>query len=311
MKPCRWSALAIIFFFCFSVLAPVPLAAMDEQRKGSRFESFKEFWKNDWNQTKKDFISIRLTLYKLRKDLFSRGRSSWGTSFEKLKGNLLEKASTTINEIGPREFQRMVFEATGQQVLGDIDEDSNKQMLSAKMINEIGHTFDVVATDIINGSKSDLEEVLNNTESIITSLRKGDSQEEVGANLRKKVDKKSSPKKFFKTAYKVLMAVFMAASVGAISLVSLGFLSAAIAGGSIVFTALGGAMTIACIVGIVKYVKEGIAAIKYNLAVPAEVMPAAPVEAVFGAPVISASFTTSFPMVTVPLNFQFNLGGAY
>jgi len=323
----------VIFFFAFSVLAPMPLAAADnlyhqaqnnvqrqaqmtddDSRFQNQFRSFKEFWKNDWQQTKNDFISIKLKLYKLRKDLFNRNRSSWAKTLDKLKGNLLTKASDTIDEIGPRNFHRMVFEVSGQKLLqlnADIDSPVSDQVLAAKMMKEISTTFDAVASDLSKAGPEELDQVLEQTEAIVDRLKKGDSQEDISIALQNEVNmaehgnghSQGKTKRFFKAAYRVFMALFMTASVGAISLVSLGFLSAAVAGGSILFAALGTAATIACIIGVVKYMKEGIAAIK-------------------GKPSLTYSLSTKgigtgkllVPMnfeFNVPMNFQFNMKGAY
>jgi hypothetical protein len=339
MKPGRWSALAIIFFFCFSVFAPLPLSAMEpaqlsamesaplsamesasspkmeEEGLKTRASSFTEFFKNDWTQTKKDFFIMKIKLLKLRQDLVSKKSSSWDSTFNNLKENLLEKTGKTIDELGPRNFHRMVFEVTGQAVLPSISDETSDQVLAALMMKEIHEVFDTVCNDMAKGSREELESVLNDTETILNRLKNGETEEELAASLKKDVfaatngevfsDGPQAPgttvkasrgsfKTVFKAVYKTLMAVFMCAAVGAIGLVSLGFLSAAIAGGSIVFGALGGAATIACVVGVIKYIKEGFHAIK-----PGTTSGEGEVSSI------------KRSILIVPSNFEFQLRGAY
>ena len=61
---------------------------------------------------------------------------------------------------------------------------------------------------------------------------------------------------FFKAAWKVLRTLFFCAALGALGMVSLGFIAYGLTVEFFAFTAVGGAMAIASLVGIVRYVVQ-------------------------------------------------------
>ena len=264
MKPCRWSSLVVICLFVFSVLAPYPLAAAENSSTSINLHRFDHFFgSSSAGERFNDGAFAKLGLLKLRKDLDSKSRSSWGAALRTLKEKMLTKASETIDEHGAEQFRQMVLDITGQSLLENVPSGASEQVLSSLLMKEISANCDLVSAAIEDSSRAELEEVLSTTESIVDRINNGATDEELAQSLNVSSSSESThtgPKgrRVIKKVFKVLMSVFMCAAVGAIGLVSLGFLAAAVTGGSILLSAAGGAVTIACIVGIFKYIKEAI-----------------------------------------------------
>ena len=225
-----------------------------------------QFLKNDWEQTKKDFARIKLKMYQLRKDLFSKSGSR-KNPFEKLRAGLMKRASDSIDEMGASAFRQKVKEVAGVDILPHAPANANDQMLRGLLIRNIEETFDSVAHEMATADRKDLEKVIDDAEVVVNKIHKGATPEEVIQDLGREHLQGITPdgakasggaKKVFKAIWTVVRTLFMVAAVGAIGMVTLGFMVYGLSAQVFLFTAVGGAATVACLVGIIYYIYKGI-----------------------------------------------------
>ncbi len=255
----------------------------EEQSKAS-WQGFKDFWKNDWEQTKadmrgvgeflkrdweqtkKDFVSIKLKMYQLRKNLFSKGGSR-KNPFEKLRSGLMKRASDAIDEMGASGFRNKIKEVAGVDILPNALQNADDQMLRGLLIRNIEETFDSVAHEMANADRKQLEKVIDDAEVVVNKIHKGATPEEVIEDLKRDHLASVTPdgakasggtKKVFKAIWTVVRTLFMVAAVGAIGMVTLGFMVYGLSAQVFLFTAVGGAATVACLVGVIYYIYQGI-----------------------------------------------------
>jgi len=218
----------------------------------------------DWQQTRQNVLGIELKMVEMRQNIAKKGLFGFNP-IAKLRQGLLKRASDAIDELGVEGFRAKVREVAGVDLVPDAPEGASEQLVHGLLMRTIETTFDEVADELSHGSQADIEAALDEAEGVIGQIQKGAEPETVAAGLKERHmadlpgegEKASTTfKSVFKAVFRVARTLFFVAALGAVGMVSLGFLAAAITGESLVFSAVGGAALIACLVGIVKYIRD-------------------------------------------------------
>ncbi len=273
MRPRRITCLATVFCFCFAVLAPTPLAAAENAQRLS-LSSVKEFLVKDWAQSKSDMkrlgdflardfartradfsaVRARLATLKLAASAKDRG-GQLRDHLQRLRETLADRLSSTIDEMGVRQFAATVEKISGAPLVAGA-EGMDERMVRARMTRQLG--------EMERSEPGEVVETVKEADGLVEQMSRGATPEQLVDSLRARHFGPDDGKKvsrgpgFFKAVAAAIKTLFMVSACGAISLVSLGFLSYGLASGGLVFVAAGGAAVVACLYGVVYYIAQGI-----------------------------------------------------
>ncbi|MBI4860370.1 MAG: hypothetical protein HY815_08920 [Candidatus Riflebacteria bacterium] len=274
MRPGRVTCLLTAIFFAWSVLAPAPLAAA----QASRLSGVKEFLIKDWERTrsdlrrvgeflardfartKADLSAVRSRLASLKLVASSKDRGDrMRELMQGVRERLVDRLDATIDEMGVREFAAMVARFTGKPVVA-AGEDADGRLMKARLVRSFDQAFQTVTDDMARKGPGALVDAVREADDIVEQIGRGATPGQVAEVLQARHlgpggDRDAVRKVgFFRALGKVLNTLFMVASCGALSLVSLGFMAYGLTTGGLFFTATGGAAVAACLYGMVFYV---------------------------------------------------------
>lgn len=281
MRPSRITCLATVFCFCFAVLAPAPLAAAENAQRLS-LSSVKEFLVKDWAQSKSDMkrlgdflardfartradfsaVRARLATLKLAASAKDRG-GQLRDHLQRLRETLADRLNSTIDEMGVRQFAATVEKISGAPLVAGA-EGKDERMVRARMTRQLDEAFLVVTGEMERSEPGEVVETVKEADGLVEQMSRGATPEQLVESLRARHFGPDDGKKvsrgpgFFKAVAAAIKTLFMVSACGAISLVSLGFLSYGLASGGLVFVAAGGAAVVACLYGVVYYIAQGI-----------------------------------------------------
>lgn len=280
MRPGRIISLLTVFFFSFAVLAPIPLAAAENQR-ASGLSAVKDFLVKDWAQTRGDLrrlgdfldrdfartradvsaVHARLVSLKLATSAGDRG-GRLRDRLQRLREMLADRLDATIDEMGVHQFAATVEKIAGAPIVqgaAGMDE----SLVRARVARSFDEAFEVVAGEMEQSGPRATFEAIREADGVVNQMSLGATPEQVVETLKtrhfgpdgNKFKDRRAPG-FFSAVSTVLKTLFMLAACGAISLVSLGILSYGLATGGLLFVAAGGAAVGACLYGIIFYVAD-------------------------------------------------------
>ncbi len=148
------------------------------------------------------------------------------------------------------------------------------------MLRKFDKDFSVLAPALLNGG-SDVEDALERTEAIASDISAGQMTEAVvGRHLQPLMKERTAKRRgvgFFKATLKILRTLFFCAALGVFGIISVGIIAYGLTVEFFLFTAVGGGLAIACLVGMINYVVRCIKDLKAE-PVPASPLPAMDME---------------------------------
>lgn len=262
------SALTCLVFACTVLLPP---AAMARPRKVESLQAVDGmsptparvgFWhrvgrwfKKDWQRTRAEFTKIRQRIGSWRRRLV--GKEGQEERLAELQALLSSAMGKAMDEMGPRSFLQAMEGAAGAPVLPGLSEDLPPHQLRGALLRGFEKDFAVLAPQLLSDG-SEVEEALDRAEAMVSDMASGDETAlVVERHLRPVMAGRSQRDrggKFFKATWKVLRTLFFCVALGALGMISIGIIAYGLTVEFFAFTAVGGALAIACLVGIVRYV---------------------------------------------------------
>ena len=203
----------LLFFFTFAVFAPHHAAAAENVRlsklksRASVLGKVKEFLKEDWNQTKEDMNKIGSFLkrdWQRTKEDFSaiksrlktlKGRLISGKSeipFEAFRGHFHEWLGNSIDELGPKEFCKVVEKSAGSDIFPAELENAEPQIARAAILKGVDKLYDKVISSKELQTQAAVKGYCEKAEKVVDEINEGATPDEVVTTMLADAQKKAS-----------------------------------------------------------------------------------------------------------------------